>query len=271
MTFLGPASQVTREQLENLVANRVTERQDLEFKREVSTTAQSQLGPITKAAASMANTTGGQILVGGEEKGGVAVGLPGIPFDQTDALKRRLDQAHRANLDPVVAGIEMTAVRVGEALDVLILEVPQSLLGPHRDGNTGRFYRRTSSGAAEMTMIEIREAFLLGVQTRELLEKYRRERLSQIREGLLPRSVEDLRPYWAFHCIPLAALSQSVSVDPREVVGEKAGWFLPGPSSTFDQQMCFEGLLMVPGGRDPTVAGYTLAAGWRVRILPVNR
>lgn len=137
---------VTVQDLERLRG--VAEGWYVEYKSQVSNAAD-----VAKSISALANTYGGWIFYGVEEKSKaepVAGSFPGIDDVNADAVFQRIRQAVAQNMNPA-AHFDLKAVRGdGSSLPlgrmVICIRVPQSPTAPHVHVS-GRIYRRVADGS----------------------------------------------------------------------------------------------------------------------------
>ena len=96
----GPIENIDRGALQALIDQEVPEGKTIEYKVDFPGKAQSERVPLLATIASLANTAGGDLLMGVEEKNGIPVGLPGIAIDNLDAVKLQLENMLRNGLAP---------------------------------------------------------------------------------------------------------------------------------------------------------------------------
>ena len=110
---------------------------------------------LAKAVSAFANTYGGWLFLGVQEKckeNPVADKFPGIPDDKVDEALQRLRQSVAAYVNP--APFFKTAVFQGscgelglvEGMSIIAVEIPESLNTPHIHKD-GRIYRRVADGS----------------------------------------------------------------------------------------------------------------------------
>ena len=110
---------------------------------------------LAKAVSAFANTYGGWLFLGIQEKckeDPVADTFPGIPADKIDEALQRLRQSIADNLNPTPF-FETTVFRgscvelgLAEDMSILAVEIPESLNTPHVHKD-GRIYRRVAEGS----------------------------------------------------------------------------------------------------------------------------
>lgn len=168
-----PLDQITAVDLARLVDDGRPEGRRLDFKRDFPEGADKAVREFLADVSSMANTDGGDILLGVEEDGdGVALALPGVPLAGLDEAILRIESQVRECLDPRLAAFHVHPVPIDAERAVIILRVGASLVAPHRVTHKGssRFYARNSRGKFEMDTGELRLAF---AATDELPRKLR--------------------------------------------------------------------------------------------------
>lgn len=205
---------VTIGDLQALIEGRVAERKQLEFKREIPSGGDANR-EFLKDVSSLANTDGGDLIVGIEETNGMPVSVAGIPRTDADRLKQRLSSLLANGLDPRLPAFEMELVNVDAERCVLIVRVGQSWLRPHmvQPKDHGRFYARNPAGKHPMDAMEIRNALLSAAEGLRRLEAWHDERISDIaRRRGQPRLVEGA--FGHICVIPLASFHAAVDVPP---------------------------------------------------------
>lgn len=167
-----PFDEICRSDLEALVANGVSERRDLEFKRDLPGETADEIKEFLADMTSLANAQGGDLIFGIEEKAGVAASLVGLTVENRDATLQRLENILRDSIDPKLIGVQMEWIPLDAPLGAIVIRVPASLAAPHRVRyrKSGLFFGRNSRGKYEMDAQELRVAF---TQSEQLPEKIR--------------------------------------------------------------------------------------------------
>lgn len=133
------------------------ESQQVEFKREVGDGSK-----IAKEVVALANHLGGHVVIGIDESDEAPARAARIATiaNAGDAASR-LERQLRDKIDPPIRGLVVHPI--GTAADgagVIIIEVPQSLFGPHRSGHDWRVYQRSGTESRPLTMTEIHRLVL---------------------------------------------------------------------------------------------------------------
>lgn len=159
--------------LAQLIADQVSERRDLEFKRELPGQEPDHVREFLADVTSLANSSGGDLIFGIEDVEGVAAALPGVAIANVDNEILRLEQIIRTNVDPRLIGVRTHHVPLANGMNALVIRVPGGLQPPHRVTyrNSGKFYARTSRGKYELDVHELRHAF---VEANQLPARFRR-------------------------------------------------------------------------------------------------
>lgn len=223
--------------VEALAANAVPEGRTLEFKAQLPGGKDDDKREFLYDVISLANTDGGDLIFGVEEKAGVAKAVPGAALTDTlDATLLRLENLLSTSVEPRIPGVRLHPIEVATNVAVIVMRIPASFAAPHRAGigGTRKFYHRNSRGKAEMDVHELRAAFTAS-------------------EGLVPRitalheqsvrAVEDREFPFQLAAGPRAVLSfipLSVLREPRELDLDQTTAFMP-PISGGDWTHSLEG------------------------------
>jgi len=144
----------TLDDLKSIVAERLEETMHLEFKRQLPESGNNY--DLARDIAAMANTEGGVIVYGVEEKSGRAEVL--APLD-IKGVAARVTLIARSSLDEKLALSNVyTIPDEGDAgKGYLVVEVPRSERAPHLHNGTA--YGRTAKGVYTMTRRQVGELF----------------------------------------------------------------------------------------------------------------
>ena len=151
--------QIDREDLEALVANAVSERRDLEFKRDLPRDKPEAVREFLADVTALANAQGGDLIFGVDEKDGVAEALVGVTAKSEDETLQWFENVLRDSIDPRLAGVRTKWVDLGAERGAILVRVPASLAAPHMVRSSGRFFGRNSRGKYPMDAHELRIAF----------------------------------------------------------------------------------------------------------------
>jgi hypothetical protein len=164
-----------------LVRDAIPESRTHDYKRQFYGAGEDQAHELLKDVSAFANTIGGQIIIGIDDKAGT-LKIIGVDKDLVEAESRRMSQILRSGLEPRLdAQIEPFEL---DGKTLVSVSVPASHLAPHRvkNGNKSFFYYRTNTISESMDIYQIRDAFS---RTRGLLDNaraFRNNRLSAFDE-----------------------------------------------------------------------------------------
>ena len=207
-----PLDQVSEVDLQRLVENRVPESITLEYKRDPYGANDQAKKEWLKDISALANTAGGDLIIGIEEEDGVASRLVGITSTTADEEILRLEQILQDGLEPRLIGARIHAVPLLASGFVLIVRVLRSWNAPHRVvyNNSNRFYGRRARSTFELGVEQLRHAFLGGAETERRLSDFRLERLMRLKSGIA--KTPDGPGHLVLHLMPLQSSAISINV-----------------------------------------------------------
>jgi|SRR5262249_54732060 len=154
MTHGIPLDQLDADRLDSLVANRVQEGRQLEFKEALPGSTDEAKREFLADVSCFANATGGDLIYGIREgrnsdgrPTGEADAIVGVPGLNVDAEKLRLGAIVQDGLQPRLPAIEFHEIKRGQEAPCLVLRIRRSWFGPHMVTfkNLSRFYSRNSA------------------------------------------------------------------------------------------------------------------------------
>jgi predicted HTH transcriptional regulator len=124
-----------------------------EYKRDNYGKRDEDVREFLKDVSSFANTAGGHLIIGMDEKKGVPTAITPLTGD-AEQERLRLENLAQACLEPRVVGLKMKTVSVADNKFVIVLRIPKSFNPPHRVNYKGtkRIYGRNSAGAYEYSV-----------------------------------------------------------------------------------------------------------------------
>jgi len=210
---------IIEDDLKDLIENQVPEDKTIDYKEILSVEKPSDKKEFVKDISTFANTLGGNIVYGMKEEKGIPVQLCGMPVDNPDELKQRLDNLIRDCTAPRIYGIQIKCVPLQNSNFAIVIKTPKSFNPPHMvtiDGER-RFYGRNSSGRYPLNVEELRHLFLLSDTTGQRIRDFRAERISLISTGDAPVPlISGLKI--VLHLVPFDSLTLHKSHDLFKVV-----------------------------------------------------
>lgn len=258
MSILNPVlDSVEDADIAQLVENGTVEGLQIEYKRDMYGTSDADKKDFLKDVSSFANSSGGHLVIGVDEEQGIASAVTPVAGNPDTELQR-LEQMARTALEPRVVGMQMRAVPIAAGGSVFVIRVPRSWNPPHRVSyqNSNRFYLRSSAGAHEASVEELRAIFANGADMRGRMIAYINERTQKIadNEAIVPLAVgEGTEGKLALHVLPFSAFACGEQIDVAAAEGLSVMLHPLGANGA--ARINFDGLLSVRGGEVPH--GYT--------------
>jgi hypothetical protein len=234
--------------LEELAAAQVPEGLRLEYKRGVYGNSDGDKREFLKDVTAFANSHGGQLILGIEERNAIATQIIGVECSDTDAEILRMEQMLRSGIEPPISGVRIKAILVDSNRNVFVLRIPRSWHPPHRvvAKKSNRFYVRHSAGVHEPSIEELRALFNQSSTALEQARHFRDERIAALCAG------EGNRPLVSggrlfLHILPTAASSGMVNLDIEEVYTKRMA-FHPIGSMSMSPRFNYHGFINERGG-----------------------
>src|ERR1044071_7795937 len=121
---------INREALEALLESRTPEGRHHEYKQALPSSSDRDVKEFLADVSSFANSSGGLLVIGIREDGGLPVEVVGLNIDNIDAEIARLDAFIRDGIEPRIPGVQIAPHRLSGNL-VLAIDVPRSWALPH--------------------------------------------------------------------------------------------------------------------------------------------
>ncbi|MBC6427988.1 MAG: ATP-binding protein [Cellvibrionales bacterium] len=189
--------------LQELIDGGASESVHLEFKRDTYGNADADKKEMLKDITAFANTLGGHSIIGMDEEHGTASALSPLACD-VDKELQRLESIARTGVEPAIVGLRMKRIDL-EGGSLILIHVPKSFNPPHRViyKNSNRYYGRTSSGACELSMEDLRLLFGAQRSIEERAKAFIGERFLRIQDddGFIPLPVSE--GVLVMHLVPL--------------------------------------------------------------------
>jgi hypothetical protein len=260
MALDKPIEEINEADLTSLIDAGTPELKTLDYKVSLPRNPDEDRKEFLADISSFANAAGGHLIYGMRADAGVPVELLGVD-DEGDGAILQLESSIRDGIDPRIAGIHSTAIKLANSRTAIVIRIPKSFSSPHmvRFKNASRFYSRASNGKYQLDVHEIRAAFLGSEMTAERIRNFRLDRVSRIRarETAIPLRAG---PCTALHIIPLSSFGSSTRYDVTALKANINATYL-GLAPLFYEdanhsRINFDGLLVYKAGRDESSGGF---------------
>ncbi len=252
--FNKPLSEITIDDINIIVRDKVPESRSLDYKRELPPLTEAGNKDLLKDISAFANTVGGYLIYGVDEKESVPTEILGVESEDFDKLKQRFENLLRTGADPVIRGVDFHTVDVNESRKVVIIKIPRSIARPHavRIKEHFRFYGRNSSGVHQLEVEDLRRAFLESETLATKIRSFRSDRLSAISTN------ETFMPLLSgakivLHLIPDSSFELGKRYDfGKEWISD----FPPIYSSGWNRRITFDGIMTYLGNDEKGIVFY---------------
>ena len=226
-----PVHEIRFADLSALIGN-VPEGKTIEYNREMPTGTREERIKFLTAVSSLANSAGGDLLIGVAAKDGLPVAIPGIAVADLDNEKLRIESLLADCIEPRIPRVEIEPIGCPGGTCTLVMRVHRSWLSPHRVTLNDKFYGRNSVGKYPLDVSELRSAFVMSESAAERIRSFRADRLMKIgvRQGSIP--LHD-RPLIVIHAVPFSTFFGTQTIDP--VAAVMNGHVVPIPPGRIGQ------------------------------------
>lgn len=174
-------SDITLEDIQLLKTEQVREGKTIEYKSEFpSTKKNSDKISFLKGISALANTSGGDFILGVQAKDGIPTNIQGIKIANVDGEILKLEGIIKNGCEPRLVGYDIKSIQVRDDNYVLIIRLQQSWNAPHRVKDHSKFYGRNSAGKYELDVSELRLAFTLSEQVSDRIRNFRADRIAKV-------------------------------------------------------------------------------------------
>jgi predicted HTH transcriptional regulator len=207
---VADARTVTEETLRGLLG--LPETETLDYKRDAYGRSDADKREFCKDVSGLANTRGGDLVLGMEEKDHVASALVGLQGVNVKDEIQHLQQLVLTAIEPRLVGVVFHEVGLANGASALVIRVPQSMDLPHRvsQNNSNRFFVRHTTDTVEASLLELRRMFELAGSEFDNAERLRLERANRLEQNREPCLLSGKNEgYYALHIIPFGYSRQS--------------------------------------------------------------
>jgi hypothetical protein len=215
MVFEKNLEEIDKEDLQNLIENRVLENKKLEYKQEIHLDTRDQKKEFLADISSFANASGGDIIYGIIENrdDGTPETLEGLDYENFDQLKGKIEGLIRDGTEPRVY-VHIREIDIPNSKKALIIRIPKSWRSPHRIvfGKDYRFFSRNSNGKYHLDVEELKNAFNLSENLLDKIKKFREDRISNLIANESPVHLNE-GAKMVLHIIPFDSFNPGQSYD----------------------------------------------------------
>ena len=264
---------IDKDALCSLITNQVREHKTIEYKRQVPGTAENDFVPFIANVSSLANTLGGDLVLGVEASDGIPSSLPGMDLDNVDHEILRLEQMLRNGVQPRIPLVDIHPVAIDHGKFVLVVRVPASWTAPHRVARNGKFYARNSAGRYELDVDELRLAFSMSEGIAARIRDFRTNRIAKIYGRDTPVTTNP-GGCVVVHALPLGSFVSNTMLDIASYEHSN-GFIPPMRGSGWNGRINLDGYVSFTGDYGGSSISYTQlfrsGAVESVRVLPTHR
>lgn len=207
-------AEVDQQDLQRLIDTPVLEGDRIEYKAQLTLATDDAKKKFLAGVASLANSSGGDLIYGIEADAGRPLNLIGLENFNFDAESIRVRDLVRTGISPPVPTVETKVVPLATGTAVFVVRVRKTWAGAHMViyNNDNRFYIRHGGARRLMDAAEIRSAFLGAEQIVERVQKFRLERISAILSDDTPCPING-RATLTLHIVPFRAFDPGFRPD----------------------------------------------------------
>lgn len=246
-------SDITKEYIDRFITEEKPESRFLDYKQKLPGNSDKDKKDFLADVSSFANSSGGELIYGIEEKRDDNNNTTGIPDSATglkdanpDQEKQRLENMIISGIQPRIPGFRIEEVPGFPDGPVIVLSIPRSWAAPHmisyQDWN--RFYARTSSRNYPLDVGQIRAAFAQSDSLYDRIHRFRSDRISAILADETPDLLKN-GPKLIIHVLPYSAFDPTMQIDITEnIEGYQLNYIKPiGKADTFQRRYNFDGFV----------------------------
>lgn len=212
-----PFDKVVKEDIDELVANGTQENRQLDYKEALSGNSDSDKKEFLADVSSFANSSGGWLIYGIQEKrdsDGKTTGVPekasGLKGVNPDGEIRRLESMLQDGIEPRITGTRIKSIPGFTKGPVILIYIPKSWNSPHMIAfqRYSKFYARNNGGKYQLDLGEIRSAVALSETLPEKIKRFREDRVAKILADETPVLLRGIHRI-VLHLIPISSMTPS--------------------------------------------------------------
>lgn len=200
-----------------LIENGIIESKILDYKREIKVGNDEEKKEFLADITAMANTEGGVIIYGIEERKdeagqntGIAGIIVGIEAFNKDKLMQQIEDTIRSNTDPKLNNVVIRFMEL-DGKDILIIGLRKFVALPHMVifKSSNRFYKRRNTGKYLVDTHELNDLFMNNFLLKERANRFVKERIDIVRNGGYIPTL-DLGGSFFLHIIPIGHMGDNI-------------------------------------------------------------
>ena len=141
--------------IEQIVQNQLQENIHLDYKDSRSVRKDTRIrDDFAKDVSAFANSDGGVLLYGVQEKGHLPIGIDqGV--DDAEVSREWIESAIMTGISPRIEDVRILAIPRSPGRSLYVIEIPKSFRGPHQASTDKKYYKRHNFSSVPMEDYEI--------------------------------------------------------------------------------------------------------------------
>ncbi|MGL4334605.1 MAG: AlbA family DNA-binding domain-containing protein, partial [Lactococcus garvieae] len=245
MLFISKSIELLEESdIQALLDNEIPEGKTIDYKEALHSNSDNDKKEFLYDISSFANASGGHLIFGIKENGGVPTDIYGLDISDADDVILKLENSIRDGIVPRIPGIAARAISLSNNRFIIVFRIPRSFSQPHMTAfkNASKFYSRNSAGKYQLDVGELKTAFTLSQNATDRIRSFRHQRLEIISSGETPITMNSGAKI-VLHVIPIDAFAPAHNFDVVSLQQQN-----PSPLSgtgwdckyNFDGFLCFQ-------------------------------
>lgn len=202
----------TKSDLDKLIEANVSEGIQIEFKKELKIGTDSEKKEFISDITALANTEGGVIFIGIEERKdnngkntGVAESIPSIEISNVDQLIQKINNFIRSGTNPPLTNVHINPIEIEANKYVLVFTINPTIDLPVMNtvNKTNKFYKRTSVGKYPVEVYELSEMFNKSQTNRDRIQKFISDRHNKVRYSKIIPTLDTVGSFF-LHLSPIS-------------------------------------------------------------------
>lgn len=251
-------AEINKEDIELLIKNAVPEGRTIEYKTKLPGGSDSEKKEFLADISSFANTTGGDIIYGVNEKDRIPTEIVGIKLGESDEEIGKLENIIRYGIEPRIQH-SLQATSLSENNFLIIIRIKQSWIKPHRVIIKGhdKFYARNANGKYPLDVTELRTLFNLSQTVTERIQNFRIERALDLISNNTPIPMEK-EAKLIIHLIPFESFTTKTNIDFSELnkMSQETDIFRPMGGSGWNTKINLNGIIAHTATSDQPAHSY---------------